>query len=298
MRHNFPKRNRRARLGGGHKARSVVGRASHGWAVVWLAPLAIVLLGGLFPAVSQAEKVAELRPQGYVSDFAHVLNADATNRLNSLCLEVQQKTGAQIAVVTIKTLDGQPIEDFANKLYQQWGIGPKSDNRGVLILLVTEDHLYRFEVGYGLEPILPDGKVGGFGREALPVLRQGDNGAALWLMTRRVADVIAQDKGVTLDSGPALGSPETSTDDDRHRGGFPIYLLFFLGFMFLRFIFSLFRRGPRRAGTSWWPWFIGPWIGGGGGGGGWGGGGFGGGGGGFGGFGGGMSGGGGASGGW
>jgi len=214
----------------------------------------------------RAEEVQDLRPEGYVSDFAHVLNADASNRLGNLCLEVQQKTGAQIAVVTIQTLDDQPIEDFANKLYQKWGIGPKSDNRGVLILLVTGDHKYRFEVGYGLEPILPDGKVGGFGREALPVLRQGDDAAALWLMTRRVADVIAQDKGVPLDSGPALGSPDNSSDDDRHRGGFPIYLVFFLGFMFLRFIFSLFRRGPRRPGSSWWPWFIGPWIGGGGGG--------------------------------
>ena len=258
----------------------------------------LVLLSiALLPALSQAEKIQDLKPQGYVSDFAHVLNADASNRLSNLCLEVQQKTGAQIAVVTIETLDDEPIEDFANKLYQKWGIGPKSDNRGVLILLVTGDHKYRFEVGYGLEPILPDGKVGGFGREALPVLRQGDDAAALWLMTRRVADVIAQDKGVTLDSGPALDSQDNSSDDDRHRGGFPIYLVFFLGFMFLRFIFSLFHRGPRRPGSSWWPWFIGPWIGGGGGGG-WGGGGFGGGGGGFGGFGGGMSGGGGASGGW
>jgi uncharacterized protein len=276
--------------------------ASGRWATGWLILLGIGLfgglLGGLFPAVSRAEKIADLRPQGYVSDFAHVLNADARDRLNNLCLEVQQKTGAQIAVVTIETLDDQPIEDFANKLYQQWGIGSKSDNRGVLILLVTRDHGYRFEVGYGLEPILPDGKVGGFGREALPVLRQGDDAAALWLMTRRVADVIAQDRGVTLDSGPALGAPETEDNGQgRHGIGFPVILVVFLAFSFLRFIFSLFRRGPRRAGSSWWPWFIGPWIGGGGGGS-WGGGGFGGGGGGFGGFGGGMSGGGGASGSW
>jgi uncharacterized protein len=264
-------------------------------AIVWLGLLAF--WGALLPAVSWGEKVQDLRPQGYVSDFAHVLNSDASNRLSNLCLEVQQKTGAQIAVVTIETLDDQPIEDFASKLYQQWGIGPKNNNRGVLILLVTRDHRYRVEVGYGLEPILPDGKVGGFGREAVPLLRQGDNAAALWLMTRRVADVIAQDKGVTLDSGPEPQAPETDDDDGGRRGvGFPVILLIFLGFSFLRFIFSLFRRGPRRRG-SWWPWIIGPWIGGGGGGG-WSGGGFGGGGGGFGGFGGGMSGGGGASGSW
>ena len=92
------------------------------------------------------------------------------------------------------------------------GVGSKSTNRGVLLLFAIDDHQYRTEVGYGLEPILPDGKVGGFGREAVPYLRQGNYDAAIELMTRRVADTIAADHGVTL-TGAArlLPSPSRPT---------------------------------------------------------------------------------------
>jgi uncharacterized protein len=265
--------------------------------------LLLVFLAAIVAPAVRAEKVADLKPQGYVSDFAGVLNADSRERISALCLEVQQKTGAQIAVVTIKTLDDQPIEDFATSLYQRWGIGPKSDNRGVLILMATQDHKYRFEVGYGLEPILPDGKVGGFGREALPLLRQSDYSAALYLITRRVADVIAQYKGVTLEGATP------PSDDDSDSGGRPapnlrviMWLIIIVGWVLFSIIRSIFRMifGRRPATRTSFPWWWLLFMGGGGGhgGGGFGGGGFGGGGGGFGGFGGGMSGGGGASGSW
>ena len=75
-----------------------------------------------------------------------------------------------MAVVTVISLDGSDIESYASDLFKQWGIGGDLNNRGVLILLSVGDHRYRTEVGYGLEPILPDGKVGGFGREAVPLL--------------------------------------------------------------------------------------------------------------------------------
>ena len=75
-----------------------------------------------------------------------------------------------------------------------------------MILWSPGDRKYFTLVGYGLEPILPDGKVGGFGREAVPLLKAGSNDAAMLLLTRRVADVIAQDSGVTL-SGQPLPAP-------------------------------------------------------------------------------------------
>jgi uncharacterized protein len=115
-----------------------------------------------------AEQVKDLKPQGYVNDFAGVLSASAKQKLTALCSEVDRKAQAQIAVVTVSSLGGQPIEQFSIDLATQWGIGPKQQARGVLILLATNDHNYRVEVGYGLEPILPDGKVGGFGREMVP----------------------------------------------------------------------------------------------------------------------------------
>jgi len=254
----------------------------------------------IFGAASAfAEQVKDLKPQGYVNDFAGVLEAPAKEKLAALCAEVDRKAGAQIAVVTISSLGGESVEQFSIDLATQWGIGPKQKDRGVLILLAPNDRKYRVEVGYGLEPILPDGKVGGFGREMVPLLQRNDYSGALTLLTERIASVIAADRGVTLDTAAGAPPPSPAPDSSFSLSNF-VWLLIFIVFLFfpvLGFILRLLFGGligPRRRG--------GPWMGGMGyGGGSWGGGGFGGGGGGgggFGGFGGGSFGGGGASGSW
>jgi uncharacterized protein len=230
-------------------------------------------------------------------DTAGVLSQPAKDQLTALCTEVDQKTQAQIAVVTVKSLGGRPIEDYSVDLATRLGIGPKKSDRGVLILVATEDHKYWTSVGYGLEPILPDGKVGSFGREAVPYFRENNYDAALLLLTRRVADVIAADRGIQL-TGAVPPAPV------QNRGGTGPGQI--VGLLFAIFIFFLFLRGiggGMGRGGGWWIWpLIGASMGRGGGwrGGGFGGGGFGGGGGGggFGGFGGGGFGGGGAGGGW
>jgi uncharacterized protein len=234
------------------------------------------------------------KPAGYVNDFAGVLSPSARAQLEALCTEVDQKAHAQIAVVTVKSLDGKSIEEYAVDLFKKWGIGPKQSDNGILILLAVQDRRNRIEVGYGLEPILPDGKVTSFQREALPYLREGNYDAAFLLMTRRVADVIAQDRGVTLTSSTTIPAPRVSRHSQDNGPG-PIAILLLLLFIFF-LIGSVFRRGGGRRGGG-GGWWIGPMIGGMMGGGGFGGGGFGGGGGGggFGGFGGGSSGGGGGS---
>ena len=158
--------------------------------------IAIVLLA--FTLTLRAEPVSQLKPTNYVNDFAGVLNPNTVAQLNSVCQQIDEKAHAQIAVVTIKSLDGSDIESYAVALFKQWGIGSKATDHGVLILLATQDRRYRIEVGYGLEPILPDGKVGGFGREAVPLLQQNDYNGAVALLTMRVADVIAQDAGIQL----------------------------------------------------------------------------------------------------
>jgi uncharacterized protein len=178
-------------------------------------------------------------------------------------------------------------------LYQKWGIGQKGKDRGVLILLAVQDRRYYVSVGYGLEAILPDGKVGGFGREAVPYLKQGDYDGAVSLLASRVADVIAKDAGVEITtSQPRRIEPLASRPGPRQTELSPGTILALIALVIIvlavpplrRLLFYMFLFG-----------------GGGGyrGGGGWGGGGgFGGGGGGFGGFGGGSTGGGGAGGSW
>jgi hypothetical protein len=131
-----------------------------------------------------AEPIAKLKPTDYVNDFAHVLDQNAIAQIDEICREIDQKAHAQIAVVTIHSTDGADIESYAVDLFHQWGVGSKSTDRGVLILYAIDDHRARIEVGYGLEPILPDGKVGGFQREAIPLMRAGNYSAVASYFTR------------------------------------------------------------------------------------------------------------------
>jgi uncharacterized protein len=109
-------------------------------------------------------------------------------------------------VVTVNSLDGADVYDYSINLFRKWGIGSKGTNRGVLILLAIQDHRYRITVGRGLDSILAEGNVPGFGLEAVPFLKRGDYSSAALLMTSRVAHVIAEDAGVTL---PAFDSVAT-----------------------------------------------------------------------------------------
>ncbi len=269
-------------------------------AIHWIL-LAWILLGAAVWVAG--EPVASLRPTNYVNDFAGVLDAATQAQLNDLCRQVEQKAQAQIAVVTVKSVDGEDVVSYAVALYQKWGIGAKGKDRGVLILLATEDHKYWTTVGYGLESILPDGKVGGFGRDMVPLLRGGDYAGAVTLMTARVASVIAQDASVTLDNQP---EPRMATRRQRPApngvGALAIlfFIIFFIAIPVLR---AIFRGGGPRGGSGFWSGLLWAMLfsnmggrRGGFGGGGFGGGGFGGGG--FGGFGGGSTGGGGAGGSW
>jgi len=252
----------------------------------------IVLVLILFAAVwLRAEPISQLHPSNYVNDFAHVLSPQTVSELNDICQQLDQKAHAQVAVVTINSLDGSDIDSYAVDLFKKWGIGSKSTDHGVLILLAVKDHKYRIEVGYGLEPILPDGKVGGFGREAVPLLKQGDYNGAVRLMTMRVADVIAKDAGIQLTGAEQPTAPSQQPSPGISIAGIVAIIVMIIivlvipplrGLLWL-LLFSNWGGGSRGGYSS----------------GGWGGGGFGGGGGGgFGGFGGGSSGGGGASGGW
>jgi uncharacterized protein len=260
-----------------------------------------ILLGAWWVA---AEPIASLQPSNYVNDFAGVLDSATQARLNDLCQQVDEKAHAQIAVVTVKSLDGQDVFDYAVALYQKWGIGQKAKDRGVLILVATQDRKFGASVGYGLEPILPDGKIGGFRREATPDLTAGNYAAGLSLMTSAIADVIAKDAGVTLTNQGPVAAPRQHPQPS--RGLSPVVIILILIFVVLPILRAIFRGGgPGRGGGG-----SGFWSGllwgmlfsnlGGGRGGGFGGGGFGGGGGGggFGGFGGGSTGGGGSFGGF
>jgi len=161
----------------------------------WLrAGLALVVCA----AGAQAVDWKTLQPQGYVSDFAGVIAESNRAPLEAYCAAVEQSTGAQMALVTISSLEGEPIEDVANTIFRAWGVGQKGKNEGILMLLAVGDRRSRLEVGYGLEPILPDGLSGSILRQMRPALRQGDYGDAMLAAAETIGATIAQAKHVTI----------------------------------------------------------------------------------------------------
>ena len=271
-----------------------------GWGVLALVFLSVLLARG--------EAVKDLaKPTSYVDDLAGVIDPDAQAQMESLAAQVERQTHSTIVIVTIHSLDGETIDDFTTQLEDKWKVGPKGSDRGVIMLFAINDHKRRIEVGYGLEGVLNDAKVGDIGRSMVPDLKAGDYGSAILGGERQIADYIAKDAGVTL---TPLQAPSQPREQAAPRGrGFGI-----LPVLIIIFVFWLISRGGRggRGGGGgglggMLPWFLignllgGGRRGGGGGFGGGGGGGFGGGGGDDGGFSGGFgggSGGGGASGDW
>ena len=235
----------------------------------------------------RAERVQDLpQPTNYVSDLAGVLSPQTVQSLNALCLEVDRQAHAQIAVVTVKSLDGEPIENFTTALEDKWKVGKKGTDRGVIMVFVIQDRQRRIETGYGLEGILPDSRVGVIGRSVVPQLQAGNYDAAISSAVVQVAQIIAADAGVDLQAAPRRGPPA------RQARQISLGELLIGGAVLLVVFFLLARFAP--SGTI--GFLLGMFLGGGfGGGGGDRGGGDGGG---FGGFGGGSSGGGGASGDW
>ena len=254
-----------------------------------LVTIAVWLSAGLL-----ALDVNTLTPEGHVSDFARVLDAGTKARIESYCRRVKEATQAEIAIVTVRKLDDEPIADVANALYRKWGIVGKAANEGVLFLISMEERKTRLEVGYGLESVIPDGFLGGMLREIRQPMRDRNYGEAMSTVAQILGSRIAQAKGVTIPD--SLSRRRRSQPESLPWGLiiFGIVVAFFL-------LGSLGGGGGGRGGRGMglpFPIFF-P----GGGGGGSGGGGFGGydssdSGGGFGGFGGGDSGGGGASGDW
>jgi uncharacterized protein len=228
-------------------------------------------------------------PKDYVSDFAHVLSPDAVARIDQLCKQLDTQANAKIAVVTVKTLDGDDSADWANALETHWKMGKKGagGDRQALILLAVNDHKRRIDVGYGLEGILPDAKAGDIGREMVPYLRQNDFSSAVQIAVKQLGQVIADDAKVTLegndDDWPQLQQQPAQRRGHRGNplGGFIlliILLVIFGGSGIFRLLFgwgllSSILGGGRRGG---WGGGFGGFGGGGGGGDSGGGGGFGG----------------------
>ena len=261
-----------------------------------LTKLFIVFIIALFSFTNAvAQNVIEKpNPPVLVTDLAGVLSPEQKQALENKLVAIDDASSNQIAVVILPTLDGNPIEEYATKLFRTWGIGNKKTNNGILLLIAIQDKKIRIEVGYGLEGAIPDITANSIiDHDIKPAFRQ----QAYYEGIDKATDDIAK---------AAVGEyNEKRERRTKGKGSNPLLFVLIL-FIIVAILGKKGGGGGSNIGGGGFSDFATGMLlstllnGGGGrsGGGGFGGGGFGGGGGGFGGFGGGSSGGGGASGGW
>ena len=135
-----------------------------------------------------------------VHDRAGVISEPAEAAMEGLHREVYERTGVAIATVTVPSLDGEPLADFALRVGEEWGVGDKDEDRGIVVALALEEREIFIATGYGVEGYLPDGRVGRLiDRYAIPSLRQNDYSTALLRISEALAAASAAEFGVTLE---------------------------------------------------------------------------------------------------
>ena len=243
--------------------------------------LAILLTCGLRSAMTQVV----LPPHGdrSVHDLAGVIRQDHIQTMERFNKELFEKTGVAIVIVTVPTLEGEIIEDFAVRVGEQWGAGRRGEDRGIVLAVAVQERRIFIATGYGVEGYLPDGRTGRIlDQYAIPYLRQNDYSNGILQTSAALVSASAEEYGVTIEG--ATPRATTTRTPSRSRESSPLGTIFkILGFLFLAYmffrhpmLFLLLMSGGGRGGGG----FSGGGFGGGGGGGfgGFGGGGFGGGG--------------------
>lgn len=251
--------------------------------------IVFITLLTLIPSIASALNFP--KPTGFINDYVGAINTETSTQLTNILTQFREKTGNEIAIAVVKSLEGEPIENYAVAMYKAWGMGKKGQDNGLLLLVAPNDREMRIEVGYGLEPYINDALAGRIIRETMiPHFREGDFSLGILNGAVEIVTAISKRSGVEFDP---IAAGNISSEKIYHLNSYEsakkettFSKIFKIIFIILAILF--FIKNP------WLALFIFSNIGGGGGGsfrGGFGGGGFSG-------FGGGMSGGGGASGRW
>ena len=159
----------------------------------------LLLTASLFSIpISGAAAQTYPKATGRVNDFANVIDAATEAEIDRRLDLIEQKTSSEIAVATIQSLDGISVEEYANRLFKEWGIGQAKQDNGVLVLIAPNDREMRIEVGYGLEGVLPDGLAGQVIRDDFtPRFRENDYSGGIRNGVNRIADIVEKHQVLT-----------------------------------------------------------------------------------------------------
>lgn len=180
------------------------------------------------------------RPSGYVNDFAQVLSAQTKQTLENELTSLEKTTSNEISVVTVPSMGGDYIENYAVKLFEEWKIGKKDRDNGVLLVLSIEERKMRIEVGYGLEGALPDSIAQSIlNNEMMPKLKAGDYDGAV------TAGVHAIEQAIKGEYTSLVQTQDANRAGGSLENGIVLFLYFLLPFISI--LASIFARS-----RSWW----------------------------------------------
>ena len=186
-------------------------------------------------------------PRKYVEDRANIVSDIAEKGLNGYLQELEQKTGAQVIVLTIDTTGDIPIETYAIELAAKWKLGQKGKDNGVLVVVAKDDRAYRIEVGYGLEGVLPDGFCGTVGRlYFVSKFQKGQFSEGIYQGVVVMVNKIAEERGIKITGMPNMTDMRKKANERQNPDFSLLYVLIIFPFL-LR---SLFSR--RRTSSYWW----------------------------------------------
>ncbi len=205
---------------------------------------AAIVLTVILCLSAAAEVAYQPTAQFFVNDFADVLSAETEQQIVELGRTLQQQTGAQAVAVTVPTLDGQSVEDYAIDLANDWGIGQEDKDNGVLILIAVEERKLRIEVGLGLEGALPDGKTGRIMDEYMtPSLRQNDYSTGMLEGYKAVAAQIYAEYDIDASELAGYNISGSQDTSDRQDISTVLTMISPMAIIFLLVILRLVFRG-------------------------------------------------------
>jgi len=153
------------------------------------------------PLAAQAQRAEVPYLTGRVVDMAEILKPDTRRRLAGELQAHEKKTANQVAVLTVPTIHGESVEEYAVRVFEQWKLGQKGKDNGVLVVVVPQDRRMRIEVGYGLEGTLTDAAASRIIRDVMtPRFRAGDYDGGI---SQGVGAIVAQLEGRAAVSGDA-----------------------------------------------------------------------------------------------
>lgn len=194
----------------------------------------LILVSLSLPLVSHPPVVLALtfpQPTGLVNDFASVLNSQQKSDLENQLLSLKEATGIEFTIVTVRSLEETTIEDYATRLFENWKIGQKGQDNGLLFLVAPNERKVRFEVGYGLEATINDAKAGRILDDfVLPRFKEGQ-------MAQGIID--GATAALQILQGQALPEPPTPKSSS---GSVDWFYLLFLPFMLLQYLGAFLAR--------------------------------------------------------